>query len=111
MKKKGKPYGSSIEQQEELREDRPAPDLTLRDFYQGKADLKKERLLIFESAQHDARALNLSERDRENEILQLLLKLGVAETHLRRDLDRRRASARPAAIEEESPPDIEQSVE
>lgn len=111
MKKRPKPRGSSVEQQKELGEGRSAPAFTLRDVYQEKADLGQERLRIFESAQHDARELNQSENDRENEILQLLLKLAVAETHLRRDLDRRRASAGPAPIEEESPPDIEQSVE
>jgi hypothetical protein len=110
MKKQPKPKGYSIALQKELLEYRPASDLTLRDLYQEKADLEKERLLIFESAQNAARELSQNEKDRENEILQSLLKLAVAETHLRRDLDRRRASAGPAPIEE-SPADIDQSVE
>ncbi len=110
MKKQPKPQGSSVEQKKELHESRPAPDLTLRDVYQEKADLEKERLLIFESAQNEARELNQNEKDRENEILQSLLKLAIAETHLRRGRDQKRASVRPAPLEE-PPPDIDQTVE
>ena len=110
MKKTGKPQTSPVAQEKRLHGDGPHDGLTLRDVYQEKADLERERLLIFESAQHDARELNQNEKDRENEILQSLLKLAVAETHLRRDLDRRRASAGPAPTEE-SPPDFDQSVE
>ena len=109
MKKQPKLRGSSVEPQKEFAEYRPSPDLTLREVYQGKADLERERLLIFESAQNAARELSQNERSRENEILRSLLKLAVDETYLRRDLDRRRASA--GAPVEESPPDMEQSVE
>ena len=110
MKKQPKPQGSSVEQKKELHESRPAPDLTLRDVYQEKADLEKERLVIFESAQNEARELSQNEKDRENEILQSLLKLAIAETRLRRDRDQKRASVRPAPLEE-PPPDIDQTVE
>jgi|SRR5208282_482031 len=110
MKRKRSLQGSLGKQEEKLREYRPAADLTLPDVYQEKADLEKERLEIFESAQHDARELNHSEKDRENEIFERLLRLAVTETHLRRDRDRQRASVGPAPIEE-SPPDIEQAVE
>src|SRR5208283_2023870 len=109
MKKQPKPRGSSVEQKKELHESRPARDLTLRDVYQEKADLGKERLLIFESAQHEARDLNQDENDRENEIFEQLLRLAVTETHLRRDRDRERASV--SAPIEEPPPDIDQTVE
>ena len=109
MKKQPKPRGSSVEQKKELHESRPARDLTLRDVYQEKADLEKERLLIFESAQHEARDLNQDENDRENEIFEQLLRLAVTETHLRRDRDRERASV--SAPIEEPPPDIDQTVE
>ena len=110
MKRRRTAQGSLSEQEEKLRDYRPTPDLTLPDVYQEKADLAKERLRIFESAQHDARELNHSETERENEIFERLLRLAVTETHLRRDRDRQRASVGPAPIEE-SPPDIEQSVE
>ncbi len=109
MKKQPKPQGSSVQQKKELHECRPVPDLTLRDVYQEKADLEKERLGIFESAQRDARELNKSEKNREAETFDQLLRLAVTETHLRRDRDRDRASV--SAPIEEPPPDIDQTVE
>jgi hypothetical protein len=109
MKRQPKPKRSSIALQKELLEYRPASDLTLRDLYQERADLEKERLVIFESAQHDARDLKQNEKDREIEILQSLLKLAIAETHLRRNQDRRRASA--SVPIEEPAPDTEHAIE
>jgi hypothetical protein len=107
MKKTVRPRTSS-EHVERLDGDGPQNSLTLRDVFQEKADLEQERLRIFESAQHDARELSQNEKDREDEILQLLLKLAAAETHLRRDQDRRRASS--SAPLGEPPPDTEQIV-
>lgn len=109
MKKRSKPQGYSVKHQKNLDKCLPAPDLTLREVYQEKADLEKERFLIFESAQNAARELIQNEKDREDEILQSLLKLAIAEIHLRRDQDRRRASV--SAPIDEPPSDTEQAAE
>jgi hypothetical protein len=109
MKRTRRPQ-SSVEQEETLYRDGLQDGLTLRDVYEEKADLEKERQQIFESVQHEARELNQNEKYREKEILQLLVKLAIAETHLRRDLDRRRASVGPAPIEE-PPQNLDQAVE
>jgi hypothetical protein len=110
MKRTRRPRKSSVEQEERLHLNGLQDGLTLRDVYQEKADLEKERVQIFESVQYEARDLNQNEKYREDQILQSLLKLAITETHLRRDLDRRRASMGPAPIEE-PPQNLDQSVE